>query len=487
MQRCALAAIIFIAFQIFSMGIAAQDANVGTQSQAAAEAESVSERLRRMEAQIVVLQAEIERLKRTPAPGTAPGEPSTPPAKSTAASPAAEPASNSTVSTSAAKKQTVDTSGVQVKPYGTIYFNAFNNSKAVNNQDVPLFATPSGLGGVGATVRQTRLGLRVEGARFGTAKLSGVIEADFYGGIPTSGIGENFGVVRVRLANARLDWEKTSLTIGQDWMPFAPVNPTSLAAAAIPQMAAAGNNWARIPQVRVDQKLTSNITATVAVLAPQSGDYPTASNFFIQPGSGAASRTPYFQSRIAYADKNWFSTKKVGSVGFSAHYGRSRVVNDREDIDSYGLALDWSFPLHKRVSLAGEAFVGRALAGFQAGVFQGINTEFAFRSGNLVTPAGSRGINTKGGWTQIGFTPDVFGDRWSIFASVGIDDPRDADLTSVSRFNFRTRNLAYAVNTIFKLTPQFSLGAEVRRFETSYFNTGKSTSEHFNLGASYSF
>jgi hypothetical protein len=333
--------------------------------------------------------------------------------------------------------------------------------------------------------------LRFEGAKVGNARLTGVLEADFFGGFPAVGIGENFGVVRIRVANARLDWEKTSVTVGQDWMPFAPVSPVSIAAAAIPQLAAAGNPWARIPQVRVDHKLTDKVTLTGAILAPQTGDYSTASSFFLQPNSGAASRVPFFQSRLAFADKNWFGTKKNGAVGVSGHYGRSRVLtgaaNVKNEADSIGVALDWNFPLHARVSFAGEAFVGRVLGGFQAGVFQGLNTEFAFRENNRVTPAGVRSIGTRGGWAQLGFTPDVFKDRLSIYGSIGVDDPRNEDLTSVSRFNFRTRNLAYAVNAIYRFTPQFQIGAEFRRFETQYFVTGERVNNHVNLGATYSF
>jgi hypothetical protein len=87
----------------------------------------------------------------------------------------------------------------------------------------------------------------------------------------------------------------------------------------------------------------------------------------------------------------------------------------------------------------------------------------------------------------MGFTPDVFKDRWSIYGSVGIDDPRDSDLTTVSGTNFRSRNLAAAFNTIYKVTPQFWIGAEYRHFSTRYFTTGSRTAEHINLGATYSF
>lgn len=385
----------------------------------------------------------------------------------------------------------VDLGPVRLTPYGTLFFNAFSNSGAVNNNDVPLFAAATGQGGNSASARQTRLGLRFEGAKLGTARVGGVIEADFFGGFPSVGIGENFGVVRVRSAYVKLDWEKTSLTLGQDWMPFAPVNPTSLAAAAIPQLAAAGNNWARIPQIRLDHKIGDHVTVTGAILAPQTGDHPTGSTFFLQPNSGAISRTPFLQSRIAFADKDWFGTKKLGSIGISTQYGRSKIplgtTSASSEVESVGIALDWNIPLAKRVTLSGETFWGRNLAGFQAGIFQSINTEFAYRDGSTIRPAGARAIATRGGWTQIGFTPDLFKDRWTLYASFGLDDPRDEDLSSVSRFNFRTRNLAYAFNTIYKVTPQLSFGAEFRRFVTSYLVTGRRTSRHINLAAAYSF
>lgn len=385
----------------------------------------------------------------------------------------------------------VDIGSARLVPYGTIYFNAFGNSGGTNNADVPLFATPGGLGNVSASVRQTRLGLRVEGAKIGNARVTAIVEADFFGGFPTIGIGENFGVVRLRLANTRLDWEKTSVTVGQDWMVFAPVNPISIAAAAIPQLAGAGNAWARLPQIKIERKLNANFTWSGAILAPQTGDYPTASNFFLQPTSGAASRVPFFQSRIAFADKNFIGTKKSGSVGLSAHYGRSSVfvgaANVKNDVDSIGVALDWNFPFSSQISLAGEAFFGRNLGGFQAGVFQSLNPDFAFRQNNNLISGGVRSISTRGGWTQLGFTPNIWQNRFSVLGSVGLDDPRDEDLVSLTRRDFRTRNLAYTFNLIYKFTPQFQIGTEFRSLRTNYFYSGRQKSNHVNLGAAYSF
>jgi len=73
------------------------------------------------------------------------------------------------------------------------------------------------------------------------------------------------------------------------------------------------------------------------------------------------------------------------------------------------------------------------------------------------------------------------------YGTIGIDDPENRDLTSVTRRDWRTRNLAFAGEAIFKWTPQFSIGLELRRFYTTYLFSGVQHANHVNLGAAYSF
>jgi hypothetical protein len=274
-------------------------------------------------------------------------------------------------------------------------------------------------------------------------------------------------------------------------MVFAPQNPTSLAAAAIPQLAAAGNNWARIPQFKVDHKLGKNVRIQGAVLAPQTGDSAAASAFFLQPNSGSVSRIPFLQARIAFSAGDFLAAGKPGTIGVSAHYGRSRVFIGtpltRYDVDSTGIAADWNVPLSRRVILVGEAFAGKNLAGFQGGIFQGYNPEFAELQGNTLVAAGVRGIRSRGGWAQLGFTPPVAKDRLSFYGSAGIDDPDDRDLVTLVPRDLRRRNLAWAFDAIYKVTPQFSVGFEYRGFNTHWTLSGRRTSNHVNLGAVYNF
>jgi hypothetical protein len=421
--------------------------------------------------------------------------------KKNSESPNSAPVTNAKLATPAKPLQTipaekrltgVDLGPVRATPYGTIYFNAFGNSGGTNNADDPLFATVANQGNVSMSVRQTRLGLKLEGPVVAKARSKGQIEADFFGGFPAVGIGENFGVVRLRLAYLRLDWENTALEAGQDWSVFAPDNPVSIAAAAIPQMAASGNPWARLPQIRLEHRWASGkVVWQGAVAAPSTGDSPTAttSPFFLQPTTGGVSRVPFLQSRIAVNNVDWLGTKKSGSVGISGQYGRARVADTsgNNKVDALGIAADWNFPIVSRLTINGEVFFGRDLAGFQSGAFQGINPDFAYRHGTALINGGPRAIGTRGGWTQFGFTPPSFDDRLSIYGTYGIDDPRDSDLLSQTKRDWRLRNQAFAASFIYKLSPQLSWGLEFRRFDTFYLLSGKQAANHVNLGAAFSF
>jgi hypothetical protein len=372
-------------------------------------------------------------------------------------------------------QQPPDASPIKVTPYGTIYFNFFDNNAGTNNSDVPQWST-AGIGSVSASARQTRVGLRVTGLTAAEAKVTGVVEIDFAGGFAATGLGDNMGIVRLRLANVRLDWGSASLILGQDWMVFAPLNPVSIASAAIPLMAAGGNPWARLPQVRGEWH-SSNVLLQGAVLAPSAGDFNSSYSYV--PASGALSQTPFFQGRAAWTSSNWRGLKKPAAVGVSGQYGRARVVTPTADrtIDVRAVALDWTLPLVSRLSLAGEAFSGRNLAGFQAGVFQGVNPDSA-------PNAQPESIETRGGWAQLVATVNP---SLTVQATYGLDDPKDDTLRSVSRRDWRVRNTAAAFGFTHKLSQQLSWGIEDRRTVTQFSLSGRHTTNHVNLAATFTF
>jgi hypothetical protein len=394
----------------------------------------------------------------------------------------AQSAQTSSPSPASSSPAAAEAPPIKVTPYGVIYFNLFDNSAGTNNADVPLWSTP-GIGSVSASGRQTRFGLRVTGLTAVKAKVTAVVEADFFGGFPTVGVGDNMGVVRLRLANVRLDWAKTSLVLGQDWVIFAPANPVSLAAAGIPLMAATGNPWARLSQMRAEWH-SGPALLQGAVLAPSTGDFN--STFLYQPASGALSQVPFVQGRAALTSNNWIGMKRPASIGISGQYGRARVVSATADrtLDSRGIAVDWSLPVVNRVTLTGEAFTGRNLAAFQAAVFQGVNPDFASGSPSSPVNDGAHAIETRGGWTQLAASLNT---SLSVQVTYGLDDPRDDTLASISRHDWRLRNQATAIGFVHKLSPQLSWGLEDRRIVTQSIVAGRRTANHVNLAATFTF
>jgi hypothetical protein len=450
--------------------------------------EELRRRVTQLEAEMELMRAELNRLKQPP-PSVATAAAITPPAAKESS------AVEQPKAAAAAQEQHrpgFEVGPVRVIPYAAIYFNLFGNTSGSNNSDVPLFATPTSAANVSATGRETRFGLRLEGPGLAGAKSSGVVEADFFGGFPAIGIGEDFGVVRLRLAYFKLDWKNTTLEAGQDWTIFAPANPVSMASFGTPEFAAGGNLFARIPQIQVEQRwMDGTISWAGAVLASTAGDYPTTGTTpaVLQPGSGALSLRPAFESRVALNGKDWMGSKKTASVGLSAHYGWARVATTPRiiDLDVMGVAGDWNIPFGPRVALTGEAFFGRNLAGFQGVVFQTFVPDFAYRVGTTLVPGGPRAPGTRGGWAQLCFTPPTLNDRLSFYGSFGIDDPRDQDFVTLTPHDSRLRNLAFAASGIYKLTQQISWGFEYRRLETTYLLSGRLNENHLNLAASYSF
>ena len=146
----------------------------------------------------------------------------------------------------------------RVRLSGIVLLNLFSNHGCMDSQDVPTWAIPEipNVSGqtLGATLRQSEIGLEVFGPRLAGARTSGNLQLDFAGGSPNTPNGVNFGLVRLRIASMRMDWKNTSIVAGQDNAFFSPLSPTSFASLAIPAFSYAGNLWGWIPQVRVEHR-----------------------------------------------------------------------------------------------------------------------------------------------------------------------------------------------------------------------------------------
>ncbi|MCU1274534.1 MAG: hypothetical protein JWO48_1965, partial [Bryobacterales bacterium] len=255
-----------------------------------------------------------------------------------------------------------------VSIYGTLVFNSFFDFGQMNISDIPLFPVkPDALGddeSFAMTARQTRLGLKFDGRELMGARLSGQVEIDFLGGKAPFVNGIDMDLPRLRLAFGRLDWDHWSLEGGQDWVIFAPLNPTSFAEYAIPSMSASGNPWIRLPQLRAEYHNRTrggvNFLAQFAALDPDMGDYSTATFSSTRPpGIGERGRAPGAEARFAFTSAHH---DRDFTIGFSGHYAHGKNsgtvgnLTEQLSLNSWGAALDFLLPFTKLFNMSGEAY-----------------------------------------------------------------------------------------------------------------------------------
>ena len=155
--------------------------------------------------------------------------------------------------------------------HGIVLMNAFRNVGSSDNLDFPTYSEPVRrawpAATVGATFRQSELGLEIFGPHIAGARTSADIQMDFSGGFPGTGNGVDFGIVRLQTANLRFDWENTSVVAGQDALFISPLSPTSFASLATPTFAFGGNLWAWTPQFRVEHRFSVSDQQTITMQA----------------------------------------------------------------------------------------------------------------------------------------------------------------------------------------------------------------------------
>lgn len=287
---------------------------------------------------------------------------------------------------------------------GIALFNAFDNRGSVDNIDFPHLVVPGATGtpdkSLGATLRQSVLGLEAFGPEVAGAKTSAEVQFDFAGGFSGLPNGVNFGIVRLRTATLHFDWANTSVVAGQDNLFFAPLSPTSLASLAQPALSYSGNLWSWTPQIRVEHRFNldanSGITLQGGVLDPLTGQFPAAS-YFRQPQAGEFSGVPAFGSRIAYTNKSFGEPFTIGAGGYYSreNWGFGNIVN------GWAATTDVTIPLTHLFSLSGEFYRGNAIGGLGAAQNRSI-----VWSGDLTMPgAVVRGLDDMGGWAQVKFKP----------------------------------------------------------------------------------
>ena len=357
---------------------------------------------------------------------------------------------------------------------GFVLVNGFYNSAQVNNSDVPQIAANDsvGIGNVGGTIRQTRLGVLVNDPDVLRGVFAGELDVDFYGGQQPSSGGRTFPLLRLRRAFATLTWtgvgSSAQLLIGQEGPLVADRSPRSLASVGFPGFAGAGNLWLWIPQVRFTGEFGTRLRVAVqgAVLAPGTGAAQPA--FTTQPDSAERTGRPSLQSRLRLA---WGPSDDPSEFAIGGHIGWF-LGNDTLSGDtllvSQAVTADGRFKFGI-VELIGEAFSGKALAGLGGG---GIGQN---------TGSGGVPVRTTGGWGQLNLRPNP---AWMFGGGCGIDDPEDADVAGGG--GGRLKNFVCEGHLEWRPPGPMIFGFEFRRLTTTY-TAGDRTANHVNLAAGYRF
>ena len=190
---------------------------------------------------------------------------------------------------------------------GLALLNLFGNSGKVDNVDLPSVAVPGVAGGpsgaVGASMRQSLIGLTGFGPEIFGARTSADLQFGFYGGLPSGYTATSSGLANLRLARVRFDWDNTAIVGGLDTPFFSPNMPTTYMSVAVPGFASAGNLWTWTPGVRVERRLSGAFSAMkveAGVLDPSANIAYSSSNALRAATPTESSRIPTFAVRMSY-------------------------------------------------------------------------------------------------------------------------------------------------------------------------------------------
>jgi regulator of replication initiation timing len=353
---------------------------------------------------------------------------------------------------------------------GIVLLNLFHNHGAVDNLDVPTYASSFGPYGLtpafGATVRQSELGLEVFGPELAGARTRGQVELDFGGGFPVDALdGINTGIVRLRTANLRMDWDNTSLIVGQDNLFISPNSPTSFASLLVPSFGYSGNLWSWTPQVRLEHKFNfdddQSVSLQAAILDNVTGESSYGSHRL--PEAGEASGLPAYAARTAWTKDLSGKPLTLGASGYYSrqNWGLGWIA------DGWAAVGDWNIPLSPRFEFSGEAYRGRAVGGLGGGIGQSV-----LISANPTNfTQDFLPLNSAGGWMQLKFAANS---RLEFNGAFGIDNPFARDFHAIPSpagvySSVLTANRSAMANFIYRPRSDLLLSGEYRHLRTSEF------------------
>jgi uncharacterized coiled-coil protein SlyX len=380
-----------------------------------------------------------------------------------------------------------------VRVTGLILFNGFVNRGLTDNIDDPAIAlrptTTSGDGSLGASLRQTILGIEGDGPHVAGARTSANVNLDFFSGVSYTNYGTSSGVVRMRTASIDLDWANDSIQVGMVPPLISPLSPSSYATVAEPSLAGAGNLWTWAPQVRYAHRLPLRDGKHVQLElglrdSPAAGYNPN--QLFRTASPGERSKQPAYESRISYGGGG----ERGLQLGLGGYYSRQAYryqgYPGTDNLDSWAVTTDFRVPLARYFEISGEGYRGRSLGGLGGGLYKDFIAGIDPVSGDSIL----RGLNAIGGWAQWKTT---FSQSLESNLSIGLDDGFASDFHAVtlsptaSATQLLARNKMAVANLIFRPKTYLILSPEYRRIWTWPITGAANTADIFTLSVGYQF
>ena len=284
-------------------------------------------------------------------------------------------------------------SKIPIRIGGFIKVDSFYQSARMNSTDAPRFVSSDpdrNDGQFGSTVQHSRLTLSLDPVDVRSAKLSGLVELDFFslGDIGDSKFNNN--QLRTRQLYLNLEQDGWSLLMGQTWDLFSPLNPTTLNTNGFFWFG--GNAGFRRPQLRITKRFEGEDSALVAAASLNSNIGQTITVGGTTRNTGEDAGTPVLEGLLTYEFRLGQSS---GQIGFSALAGEEEDDVIDEEIAQYWFGVHAQFKPLDWVSLQGEWQIGKNLDAFLAGA--------GYRS--AAGPGAGKEIKSTSGWLQLALRP----------------------------------------------------------------------------------
>jgi len=358
----------------------------------------------------------------------------------------------------------------RLKLSGIALFNAFDNSGNVDNLDVPSIAVPklAGFpsGGLGATVRQSIVGLAGIGPEIFGARTSAELQMGFFGGLPSGYNATTSGIANLRIARIRFDWDSTSAVAGLDTPFFSPNMPTTYMSVAVPGFASAGNLWTWTPTIRVEQRFGgagAPFKIEAGFLDPSSNINYTTNNNLRLPSPSESSRIPTYAIRVSY---NKRSEEHSASFGVSGVYSPQEFYGGYNQV-GWAATTDWKFAVLPRTEVSGQFFTGRGIDGFGGIPENPYPPQNQFLYTTLTARLLSE-VGVIGGWAQLKYKWNAR-NEFNVAAGTGGRNSaslRQALSSSIPAPLIPARNEMIFANYVFRPRSDLVFSAEYRRIRT---------------------